>query len=344
VSSGGAGAPAPAPVGLDALSAHWRIAFDAAQDALQAAARGATSVRFSGDEMRDRVARLARERAETALLLDEVAIQEHVRLLHRLAAPRASRRMLGLPSDTLALVFDLDGVLTASAALHSAAWEETFDELLARRAERTGERFAPFIPFNRATDYAEHLAGRPRLEGVRTFLASRAITLPEGSPDDPPGAETVHGLANRKNEALRRRLAVQGVAAFEGSRRYIEDAREAGLRCAVVSASANTVAILESAGLASLIEAVIDGNTIPAEGLRAKPEPDTMLAICRHLGVEPAQAAAFETTPAGIAAGRAAGYGLVIGVNRGGPDTLHPDGADRVVLDLAELLDPALRV
>jgi HAD superfamily hydrolase (TIGR01509 family) len=332
------------PLGLDTLSAHWRLAFDAAHDALSAVTRCKEATRFAPEEMRDRAALLLRERAETASLLDAIASEEHVRLVHRLSAPRASRGMLGLPSSVLAVVFDLDGVLTASSVLHAAAWEETFDELLAARAERSGERFAPFIPFNRSTDYAEHLHGRPRLDGVRRFLTSRGLRLPEGAPDDPPGAETVHGLANRKNQTLRRRLAHEGVAAFEGSRRYIEAAREAGLGCAVVSASANTAAILESAGLAELVDAFIDGNVIRAEGLEVKPEPDTLTAICGRLGVEPEHAAAFETTPAGVAAGRTAGFGLVVGVNRTGrPNTLVADGADRVVFDLDELLDPALR-
>jgi beta-phosphoglucomutase family hydrolase len=325
------------------VSAHWRLAFDAAQDALLAVNHCRAATQFAPEEMRERSAYLLRERAETAKLLDGIASEEHVRLVHRLSAPRASKRMLGLPASVLAVVFDLDGVLTASASLHAAAWEEAFDELLASRAERSGERFPPFIPFNRATDYADYLHGRPRLDGVRAFLTSRGITLPEGAPDDAPGAETVHGLANRKNQALRRRLAHEGVAAFEGSRRYIDAAREAGLRCAVVSASANTAAILESAGLAELIDACVDGNAIRAERLEVKPEPDTLRAVCDRLGLAPEHAVAFETTAAGVAAGRAAGYGLVFGVNRSGrPSTLVADGADRVVFDLAELLDPAL--
>src|SRR5262249_30259236 len=228
---------------------------------------------------------------------------------------------------------------TASAELHAAAWEETFDELLVRRAEH-----AQLAPYNPRTDYAEHLHGRPRIEGVRNFLASRGITLPEGSPDAPPGAETVHGLANRKNQALRRGLMRQGVAAFEGSRRYVEAAREAGLRLAVVSSSANTDEILERSGLGPLIHAVVDGNTMREQGLRARPEPDTFLAACRLLRVKPDEAAASVPSPAGVAALRTGGRGIAIAVNRAGhAETLRAAGADRVVLDLSELLDPALR-
>src|SRR5262249_45169178 len=159
----------------------------------------------------------SQERNATALILNELAREERVLLTHRLSAPRATRRMLGLPEGVLACVFAVDGVLTASAALHAAAWAETFDELLSRRVERTGERRAPFMPFEAGDDYFVHIHGRPRLDGVRGFLASRGIRLPEGSPDDPPGAETVHGLANRKNEALGRRLEREGVTAFAAS-------------------------------------------------------------------------------------------------------------------------------
>ncbi len=242
----------------------------------------------------------------------------------------------------LACVFDLDGVLTPSASIHAAAWAVTFDELLARRVEATGERFAPFRPFNRDTDYAEHIHGKPRLEGVAAFLASRGIRLAEGHPDDPPGDATVYGLANRKNELLLERLDREGVTAFAGTQEYLEEARGAGLLLAVVSASANTDKILERAGLAALIDERVDGNTIRSEHLQSKPAPDTLFAACSRLGVEPGRAAAFETTPVGVAAARAAGFGLVIGVDRRGrADMLPPHGADRVVTDLSALLEPA---
>jgi beta-phosphoglucomutase-like phosphatase (HAD superfamily) len=248
-----------------------------------------------------------------------------------------------LPNDALACVFELEGVLTGGAAVHAAAWAETFDALLLKRSERTGERFGPFAPFNPRTDYAVHIHGRPRVEGVRAFLASRGIRLPEGEPGDLPSAETVHGLANRKNHALLRRLDAQGVDAYEGSRRYLEAARDVGLHCAVVSASANTESILESAGLAELIEQRVDGNAIVASGLRAWPAPDVLLAACRRLDVRPQQTAVFETDVAGIAAGRAGDFEVVVAVDRtGDADTLRRQGADLVVGDLAELLDARL--
>jgi beta-phosphoglucomutase-like phosphatase (HAD superfamily) len=327
-------------VDLDSVSAHWRLVFDAAQDTLAAVSACGGRVEL---DTHQRAGRLTAERREVAGILDELALDEHVAIRHRLSAPRATPRMLGLPHGVHVCVFDLDGVLTASATLHAAAWSDALDELLARRLERTGERFAPFMPFNRVTDYYGHIHGRPRLDGVRAFLASRGIRLPEGGPDDPPGAETVSGLASRKNEALQRRLEHDGVTAFDGSRRYLEDAREARLRCAVVSASANTAAILERAGLDGLIGERIDGNTIGAERLKTKPAPDTLLAACARLGVGPAEAASFETTVDGVTAGRAAGFGLVVGVDRaGGGDALGESGADLVVTDLAALLDPVL--
>jgi beta-phosphoglucomutase-like phosphatase (HAD superfamily) len=329
----------PPPVTLDGRSARWRSAFDAAQDALVAAGR-CDGLHFPQGELATRGSGLARERTDTARVLDELALEEHVHLTHRLSAPRATLRLLGLPRGTEALVLALDGVLTASADLHAAAWAETFEELLARRAGRPGERLAPSRPYDPRGDYREHLHGRPRLEGVRTFLASRGITLPEGTSGDAPGTETVHGLANRKELLLHRRLARQGVAAFEGSRRYLEDAREAGLRIAVVSASSNTDEILDRSGLAGLVDVRIDGDRMRERGLRPRPAPDTFVAACELLRVEPAHAAGFVTSSAGIAGLRAAGMGTAIGVAR---DGIRAENADRVVLDLDQLLDPVLR-
>lgn len=247
--------------------------------------------------------------------------------------------MLGLPEAATAGLFDLDGVLTNTAAVHDKAWTETFDAFLRERAERTGESFVAFDP---ATDYASYVDGKPRLDGVRDFLASRGLTLPEGTPDDGPGAETVNGLANRKNQALLRRIRKQGVEVFEGSQRYLEAARDAGLRRVVVSSSANTAEVLEATGLAMLVEGWIDGLTIAARGLKGKPAPDTFLAGARCVGVEPAQAAVFEDALAGVEAGRAGGFGFVVGVDRTGQaDALRAHGADIVVSDLAELLDGA---
>ena len=319
------------------MGASWWSALDAAETALRAAGSP-----LKPEELRQRAGRLAAERAATVELLDEVARAERVRArFSQLLLSRSNLRvLLGLPAGVHACVFNLDGVLIGSAALHAAAWAETFDELILARIERTGGRFAPFDP---RADYAEHIHGKPRLDGVRAFLACRGISLPDGSADDPPGAETVHGLANRKREALLRRLEEDGVTAFEGSRRYLETARDAGLRRAVVSASANTEGILERAGLASLIEQRVDGNTILAEGLRARPAADIMLAACRLLGVEPGEAAAFETSPAGVAAARAAGFHFVVGVDRDGrADRLLAGGADLAVGGLAELYERKL--
>ncbi|MFG1953114.1 beta-phosphoglucomutase family hydrolase [Micromonospora sp. NPDC048830] len=245
--------------------------------------------------------------------------------------------MLGLPAHVTACLFDLDGVLTQTARVHNAAWAETFDAFLRRRAAETGE---PFRPYDPGADYNRYVDGRPRADGVRSFLASRGITLPEGSPNDPPDADTVHGVGNRKNAVLLRRIRSDGVEVYPGSVAYLRVAAEAGLRRAVVSASANCREVVAAAGLEPLLEARVDGLVARAEGLRGKPHPDTFLAGARLLGVEPAQAAVFEDAQAGVAAGRAGGFGHVIGVDRvGQADELRTHGADVVVTDLAELMD-----
>lgn len=321
------------PDSLDALAGRWWAAFEAAQSALRAAGRY-----LSGEELAERIRRLALERGQTLQALSELARELHTDsvLVGWLATPAVSPRWLGLPGEVIACVFDLDGVLTASGAVHAAAWEETLDAFLLQRAERRSHQF---IPLDRLRDYRDYIDGRPRAEGVRLFLASRGISLPEGTVDDPAGAETVHGLANQKNQVLLQHLEREGVAAFAGSRCYLEAAHMAGLHPAVVSASANTPAILERAGLAQLIEQCIDGNTIEAEHLRAKPAPDTLIAACQRLHVQPSQSVAFETTPAGITAARTAGFKLVVGVDRGdNTEALHASDADVIINDLAELL------
>ena len=325
------------PVNLETLSASWQVALDAAQAALLSAKFAA----LPEQELHERTGRLSGERAQVTHLFEAVAREEHVkaRFLRLLVPAWNARRLLGLPPDVVACVFNLDGVLIGSAAVHAAAWAETFDEFISARIERIHGQFTP-APFDTGADYDRHIHAKPRLEGVRAFLASRGIRLPEGDPRDPPGAETVHGLANRKNDALLRRLDEHALTAFEGARHYLEIARDAGVRRAAVSASANTPAILEQAGLADLIEESVDGNTMVAERLRAKPAPDTLLTACRQLGVEPRHAAVFETTPAGVAAARAAGFELVVGVDRtGGAGGLRAAGADVVIPSLAELLD-----
>jgi len=245
--------------------------------------------------------------------------------------------VLGLPDQVTACLFDLDGVLTRTAVVHDAAWAQVFDDFLRSRASETG---TAFVPFDRDEDYNLYVDGRPRADGVRTFLASRGITLPEGSPDDPPSALTVHGLGNRKNVVLLDVIHREGVQAYDGSVRYLHAARDAGLRRAVVSASANCADVLRAAGIADLLEVRVDGVVAAAQGLRGKPEPDTFLAAARLLGVEPERAAVFEDAVAGVQAGRAGGFGAVVGVDRvDHADELRAGGASIVVKDLSELLE-----
>jgi beta-phosphoglucomutase family hydrolase len=247
--------------------------------------------------------------------------------------------MLGLPDGVTACLFDLDGVLTQTAKVHNAAWKEMFDDYLRRRAARCGEQFVAFDPVD---DYDEYVDGKPRYEGARSFLASRGIELPEGSPDDPAGAETVDGLGNRKNEIVLRMIRAHGVDAYDGSVRYVRAARDAGLRRAVVSSSANASDVLVAAGIDDLFDALIDGVAAARDRLEGKPEPDTFLAGARALGVTPGHAAVFEDALAGVEAGRAGDFRFVVGVDRvGQSDALRAHGADAVVRDLAELLDEA---
>jgi beta-phosphoglucomutase family hydrolase len=244
--------------------------------------------------------------------------------------------VLGLPDGTRGCLFDLDGVLTKTAKVHAAAWKEMFDSYLRDRSRRTGE---PFVPFDPVRDYDEYVDGKPRADGTRSFLTSRGVELPEGSDDDPPGAETVHGLGNRKNKIVLRRIREGGVEAYEGSVRYVRAARDAGLRRAVVSSSANCHDVLVAAGIEDLFEARIDGLVAKRENLRGKPAPDTFLAGARALGLDPGAAAVFEDALAGVAAGRAGRFRFVVGVDRvGQADALREHGADTVVTDLAELL------
>lgn len=244
--------------------------------------------------------------------------------------------MLGLPDSVTACLFDLDGVLTQTAHVHNAAWEQMFNSYLRDRAGRTGESFVPFDPDK---DYREYVDGRSRADGVRTFLASRGITLPEGEPGDPAEAETVNGLGNRKNVIFLKRLKEDGIQPYEGSVAYLRAVRDAGLRRAVVSASKNCREVVEAAGLADLLEERVDGVVAAERGLRGKPHPDTFLAGAELLGVRPDQAAVFEDAIAGVQAGKAGDFGYVVGVDRVGHATaLRDNGADVVVDDLSELL------
>lgn len=245
--------------------------------------------------------------------------------------------MLGLPDGIRGCLFDLDGVLTQTAKVHDAAWTQMFDDFLRERASQSGQPFAPFDP---AKDYDEYVDGKPRADGTRSFLASRGIELPEGDPDDPPDAQTINGLGNRKNVLLLEMIRTQGVEAYEGSVRYVQAARDAGLRRAVVSSSANCQDVLVAAGINDLFEARIDGVVARREHLHGKPAPDTFLAGARALGLAPAEAAVFEDALAGVEAGRAGHFGYVVGVDRvGQAEALKAHGGDIVVEDLAELLD-----
>jgi len=245
--------------------------------------------------------------------------------------------MLGLPDAIRACLFDLDGVLTQTAKVHAAAWKQMFDGFLQKRAAQTGEAFVPFDPVG---DYAKYVDGLPRYDGVHSFLASRGIDLPWGNPDDPPDGETIIGLGNRKNELVLSLIRQGGVEPYQGSVRYVQAARDADLRRAVVSSSANCREVLEAAGIDDLFEERVDGITIEQKRLKGKPAPDTFLYAARALGVEAAQAAVFEDALAGVAAGRAGRFGFVVGVDRADQaEALREHGADIVVNDLAELLD-----
>jgi beta-phosphoglucomutase family hydrolase len=243
---------------------------------------------------------------------------------------------LGLPEHVTACLFDLDGVLTDTASVHRTAWKAMFDDFLHQRADRTGE---PFEPFDIDADYSEYVDGKKREDGVRSFLQSRGIELPEGSPDDGPDAETVEGLGNRKNDAFLKTLHTDGVKVFDGSRRYLQAVVDQGLKVAVVSSSANTREVLDITGLAKYVQERVDGVTMREEHIAGKPAPDSYLAGAKRLGVEPAQAAVFEDAISGVEAGHAGHFGIVVGVDRvGHADALRQHGADVVVEDLADLL------
>ncbi|MEU1408350.1 beta-phosphoglucomutase family hydrolase [Streptomyces sp. NPDC005728] len=239
---------------------------------------------------------------------------------------------LGLPDTIQACLFDLDGVVTKTAVVHAAAWKETFDAFLRDHEGREAR------PFDEIDDYDEYVDGRPRADGVRSFLASRGIHLPEGAPDDPPDAATVHGLGNRKNDLLLERIRTGGVEAYEGTLRYLDAVRAQGLRTAIVSSSANCRDVLRAVGAEHYFDVRIDGVVAAERNLPGKPHPDTFLAAARDLGVEAARSAVFEDALAGMDAGRAGGFGYVVGVDRvGQTDALYAHGASIVVKDMAEL-------
>jgi beta-phosphoglucomutase family hydrolase len=250
--------------------------------------------------------------------------------------------MLGLPDGIRACLFDLDGVLTKTAAVHAAAWKEMFDDFLrSPAAAAAGGKGDDLRPFDIHDDYDDYVDGKPRLDGVRDFLASRHIRLPEGDRHDPPSADTVNGLGSRKNDLVLERIHDRGVEVYPGSVDYVTAVRDAGLSTAVVSSSANCRDVLVAAGILDLFDDRVDGVVADEEHLKGKPAPDTFLAAARRLGVEPAGAAVFEDALAGVAAGRAGRFGYVVGVDRvGQADALAAHGADRVVSDLSELAAP----
>jgi beta-phosphoglucomutase family hydrolase len=236
-----------------------------------------------------------------------------------------------------AVLFDLDGVITNTANLHAACWKQMFDEYLQKRATQRGEAFRPF---DLATDYRLYVDGKPRFDGVRDFLTSRGIQLPEGSPDDPPQLETVGGLGNRKNDLVNGLIEEIGVEPYEGSVQLIHQLRRNGFKIAVVTSSQNCDAVLRAAKLDDVFGVRVDGNVIQAQRLSGKPAPDTFLMAAKLLGVEPKRTVVIEDAISGVEAGSNGKFGLVIGVARqGNAEELKRHGAHLVVNDLGELID-----
>jgi beta-phosphoglucomutase family hydrolase len=238
-----------------------------------------------------------------------------------------------------AVLFDLDGVLTDTAGVHADCWKRTFDEFLGRRADRSGESFSPF---DIESDYRLYVDGKRRYDGVRDFLHSRGIDLPEGSPEDPPDTETVCGVGNRKNVLVNQALKEGGVEVYQGSVVLVRALLAAGVKTGVVSSSANCAAVLRAAQIEDLFQVRVDGKVAAELGLPGKPAPDTFLEAARELGVDAKRAVVVEDAISGVQAGRNGGFGLVIGIARHDePSVLRQEGADVVVSDLGELPPPA---
>ncbi len=327
-------APSRQRLELDTITDHWQRGLDAAERALRAA-EGSIPVA----ELQRRRYELAGERQRTAELLGRVARTSGTHRRPWLSPVPVENRMLGLATSVRACLFDVEGVLTDSGVLHAWAWGEVFDDFLLRLAGRTGWQF---IPFDRVADYRAHMDGRPRLDGIHAFLASRGIRLPEGRFDDPADADTAYGLARRKGDSLARGLRQRGVAALPGAARYLEAVGRAGLGRAVVSASSTTLPMLDVSDLAALVEKRVDADIVRAEDLRARPAPDLLLAGCRELGVSPEDAVTLTHTVAGVVAGHAAGLDVIVVADGADAELLHGFG-DRVVPSLDALLDARLR-
>lgn len=234
-----------------------------------------------------------------------------------------------------AVLFDLDGVITDTAKMHASCWKHMFDEYLQKRAAQTGE---PFRPFEISTDYKLYVDGKPRFDGVRDFLKSRGINLPEGTSDDPPQMETVRGLGNRKNEMVNQEIESVGVNSYPGTIDLIHQLMKDGFKVAVVTSSQNCDVVLKAAKISHLFEVRVDGNVIAEQHLAGKPAPDMFLTAAKWLKVEPKRAVVVEDALSGVQAGRNGAFGLVIGVARkGNNEELKKHGADIVVNDLSEL-------
>lgn len=235
-----------------------------------------------------------------------------------------------------AVLFDLDGVLTATARVHASSWKTMFDEFLRRQAQRTGSEF---VPFEIDPDYRKYVDGMPRLDGIRSFLRSRGIELPEGDPEAPAGYDSVAALGRTKNDLFLQKIEDGEVELFEGSIAFVRYVNTHRMRTAVVTSSRNCQAVVEAAGIENLFEVFVDGNVAARLGLAGKPAPDSFLEAARQLEVEPAHAVVVEDAISGVQAGRAGEFGLVVGVDRSGDaEALLQNGADQVVEDLSELL------
>jgi beta-phosphoglucomutase family hydrolase len=244
--------------------------------------------------------------------------------------------MFGLPEGVAACLFDMDGVVTKTAIVHAAAWKQMFDDFLRERAKSDGTEF---VPFDSHHDYYAYVDGKPRLDGTKSFLGSRGIELPEGSPDDPPGKATLNGLSNRKNDLVLVKIKEDGVQVYDGTITYIKAVRDAGLATAIVSSSANTKQVLDVTKIADLFDVRVDAQFAKEHNLHGKPAPDTFLAAAKALKVPAAHAVVFEDALAGVEAGHAGHFALVVGVDRvGQAEALHEHGADVVVENVADLL------